>query len=162
MKKCVIGRDVKDKRIRMAVDDLSFRPSIYAVIIKNGKILLSPVWDGYDFPGGGIEKGETLDEALEREVKEETGLKAKRGEVIFVESDFFLAPYTKQKLHTILIYCTANVTGGKISAKYFDEHEKKYAKPAEWVDIKAVKKLKFYNAVDSVKIIRKALKIADQ
>jgi molecular chaperone GrpE len=36
----------------------------------------------YDLPGGHIEKNETIEEALIREIKEETGLDAKKGEII--------------------------------------------------------------------------------
>jgi 8-oxo-dGTP diphosphatase len=36
----------------------------------------------YDLPGGHIEKNETIEEALVREVKEETGLDVKKGEII--------------------------------------------------------------------------------
>ena len=47
-------------------NELVFRPSVYAVIIKDNRIFLSKQWDGYDFPGGGIELGETSEEALIR------------------------------------------------------------------------------------------------
>ena len=51
------------------------RPSSRAVILKDGKVLLNYVakFDCYEFPGGGIEPGETPEEAVIREVAEETG-----------------------------------------------------------------------------------------
>ncbi|HRW58911.1 MAG TPA: NUDIX hydrolase [Chlamydiales bacterium] len=53
--------------------------TVIGCVIKNNQILLIkrrdvPVWV---LPGGGIEEGETLDEAIIREVQEETGLKVK-------------------------------------------------------------------------------------
>ena len=51
------------------------RPSARAVILKDGKVLLNYVskYDCYEFPGGGIEAGETPEHAVQREVAEETG-----------------------------------------------------------------------------------------
>ena len=41
----------------------------------------------------------------------------------------------------------------------FDEDEKKYADLAQWIEVRDVGKLKFYNSVDSPKLIRGAYKI---
>lgn len=58
------------------------RPGAKALIVFQGKILVitEKTSDGatiHDFPGGGIEFGETVTEALIREVKEEVGLDVK-------------------------------------------------------------------------------------
>lgn len=65
--------DIKD------YDSLSprlVRNSVKAIIIMEGKIAMMYFKKHklYDFPGGGIEDGETNIEALIREIKEETGL----------------------------------------------------------------------------------------
>jgi len=52
------------------------RPSARAIIIKDRKIAMvySKKYNYYKFPGGGIETGECMQDALIREVLEETGL----------------------------------------------------------------------------------------
>ena len=52
------------------------RASGRAVVIKDNKILLTKYMNGqyYNFPGGGVEEGETLAECAKREVLEESGI----------------------------------------------------------------------------------------
>lgn len=52
------------------------RPSARGIIIKEGKVAMihSNKYDYYEFPGGGIEADECMEDALIREVLEETGL----------------------------------------------------------------------------------------
>lgn len=59
-----------------------------AIIISHGKVLLARRKRGdshqgyWEFPGGAVERGETLEECLARELKEELGVTATVGAVI--------------------------------------------------------------------------------
>lgn len=146
---------INGEKTEVPVDQLEFRPSVYGVIVRDGKVLLSSQWDGWDFPGGGIELGETMDEALIREIKEETGLAATRGELLHVAESFFTHPNTMKHCHTLLVYyaCAAE---GDISVKNLSEEEKLYVREAQWIPVDAISTLKFYNQVDSAALIKMA------
>ncbi|OQA36359.1 MAG: Nucleoside triphosphatase NudI [Parcubacteria group bacterium ADurb.Bin326] len=51
-----------------------YRVSIKALVIKKGKVLLVQEPDGrWELPGGGMDSGETPEQCLKRELKEELG-----------------------------------------------------------------------------------------
>ena len=61
-----------------------YRPAIFVVVYRIDKHSNKPLylllkrkkhWKGWEFPKGGVEKGETERETLLRELKEECGLK---------------------------------------------------------------------------------------
>ncbi len=65
-----------------------------AVIEKNGKILMGnkardigPYPNTWRLPGGGVEEGESLEDAAKREIKEETNLDVESVEKIGVDED---------------------------------------------------------------------------
>jgi len=154
--KNIVCRDIKGGEHTVSVDKLSWRPSVYGMIIKDGKILLSKQWDGYDIPGGGVYLGEATEEAVKREVKEETGLDVKVGQLVFCGNSFFQMPFEGNYVQSLLLYYLCEVTGGEISTDGFDDHEKEYAGQAEWVDLNNLADLKFYNSIDTRMVIDKA------
>jgi nucleoside triphosphatase len=76
-------------------------PTVGALIVnRQGKILLtkSHKWfDKYTLPGGHIEVGETMNEAVAREVKEEVGLDVEVAEMLLMQEAIFAVEFWKRK-----------------------------------------------------------------
>jgi 8-oxo-dGTP pyrophosphatase MutT (NUDIX family) len=58
---------------------LTFRPAVYGLVLHEGKILLITVQSTgkLGLPGGAVELGEHLEDAVKREIREETGIEVK-------------------------------------------------------------------------------------
>lgn len=152
--KKVICKGLFGESVEVSADELRFRPSVYGVIIKDAHVLLCPQWDGWDYPGGGIDKGELIEEALIREVKEETGLIVRKGKLLDVSDNFFQPTFEKnQHWHGIKVYYACEYVSGEISADGFMEYEKTYMKQAQWVPLSEAGSLKFYNQSDNAKLL---------
>ena len=86
-------------------DQIFPEPTVGALIFnKEGKIFLmkSPKWhDKYVIPGGHIELGEKMEDALKREIKEETNLEIFDIEFLSFQ-EFIFDPAFKKKKHFIL------------------------------------------------------------
>jgi len=76
-------------------------PTVGALIVnKEGKILLtkSHKWfDKYTLPGGHIEVGETMRDAVIREVREEVGLDVEVAEILLMQEAIFAKEFWKRK-----------------------------------------------------------------
>jgi len=157
--KKVICHDIYGKLYKVDAKKLAFRPSIYGILIKKNKVLLSKQWDGYDFPGGGAELHETIDETLQREFWEETGFKVKRNKIIFVGSSLFYSILRKKYWNCQLMYFSVKKISGKLSKAHLDKYEQKYAGLAKWININKLEQIKFYNILgnrNSIKLIKQA------
>lgn len=157
MKKVVV-HDKKWQEEEVDASSLTFRPSVYGVLIEDGKVLLSKQWDGYDFPGGGIDLHETVDDALHREFWEETGLKIKIGKIIKTKTAFYKNS-RGEHWNCILIYYKVEKVSGELSIDNVDDHEAEYIGMPEWIDIEKTKDLKYYNSVESPEVIDMANKL---
>ena len=91
--------------------------TVDGIILKNGKILLikrgnEPFKGKWALPGGFVEYGEKTEDAVVREVFEETGLKTKIKDLVGVFSD----PDRDPRGHVVSIAFFVQHIGGKLSA----------------------------------------------
>ncbi len=70
---------------------ITWRVSAYALIEKDGEIFIikNKTEKLYDIVGGGVEIGETIDEALQRECLEEGGITIQTGKLLHAHVDWF-------------------------------------------------------------------------
>lgn len=118
---------------------LNFRAAAYAVIVCQGKILLLKVkhTGRYFFPGGGLETGETLEQGLRRETKEETGIEISIGRLIHFEEAFFYYDPLKLAFQNFDFFYLCKPKSLKlISDELVDDGE---CEKPRWVEIKFLK-----------------------
>jgi len=115
------------------------RPSVTAdgILVKDGAVLLirrgnDPFKGSYALPGGFLERGETLEHCVVREVREETGIRSEVAELVGVYS----APDRDPRGHFVTAVYHLRQTGGMLKAG--DDAEK-----AEWVPIEKLPELAF-------------------
>jgi 8-oxo-dGTP diphosphatase len=68
-------------------------------------------------PGGGVEPGETLDDALKREMLEETGLQCEVGPLLFIKELLYPFPGSLEPgslHHSVSLGFRCDVTGGEL------------------------------------------------
>ncbi|MEA2030849.1 MAG: NUDIX hydrolase [candidate division Zixibacteria bacterium] len=93
----------------LAVDTVIVYPDGDVILIERG---FGPFKGSWALPGGGVEIGETVEQAAVREAKEETGLDIKLDYLIGVYSD----PKRDPRGHTVSIVFRATPVGGELQA----------------------------------------------
>jgi ADP-ribose pyrophosphatase YjhB (NUDIX family) len=131
---------------------MDMRVAAYAVVTDDdGRLLLARWTEGrrvaWTMPGGGLEPGEAPEDAVRRELREETGYSVKVGELLGIHSRVIPASRRVHKaaepLHTLRIVYRAEVTGGKLRFETDGSTDM-----AEWFTLKAVADLQRVKLVD--------------
>jgi len=99
------------------------RINVSAAIVREGQILVIEFSDDsgyhYTLPGGGVEEGEPILEALAREVKEETGVEAEIGPLLMVWEQLRSRGFGRDPRHKIgLIYSAILKEGQEPDREY--------------------------------------------
>ncbi len=116
------------------------RTSAKAVIIQNGRLLAIKLNDGkeewYILPGGGQDGEETLPQAVEREVSEETGIKVQCQDLLFA-----IEGVHGEAFHRIdLVFACAYLGMAENATIHSDTNQTGY----DWLDISVLNQLPLY------------------
>jgi 8-oxo-dGTP diphosphatase len=92
-----------------------------AIVVQDGRVLLirrgqAPLLGEWSLPGGVLECGETLREAVVREAREETGLTVEAGELLGVYERVTRSDDGQVRYHYVLIDFLCRPTGGELKA----------------------------------------------
>jgi len=131
---------------------MDLRVAAYAVITDDeGRVLLARWTEGrrvaWTMPGGGLEAGEDPEDAVRREVREETGYSSNSLELLGIHSRVIPAGRRTHKsdvpLHTLRIVYRAEITGGNLR---FEENGS--TDMAGWFTLDEVENLQRVKLVD--------------
>jgi len=155
----MISKDIEGNNYEVTANDLSWRPSVYGIVIFKNKILLVKESGKFHLPGGGIDIGESPETALLREVKEETGCIVQRPKLINLSSTFFsyriIEKHPKLKhVHSLLLYYSCDYVRADQNGIHLDEYEKAVGLISEWVEVDKLDKIIVGTTVDWRPVIR--------
>ena len=87
-------------------DSLVLRPAVYAIMVRDGRVLLMKMrhTGKYHPPGGGISVGERMEDALKREIREETGIEVEVERFARFEELFFYYDPSGTAYHGLHFY----------------------------------------------------------
>lgn len=157
----VNSTDIFGKQYDVDTSELTWRPSAYAIVLKDKKIMLVKHNGKYHLPGGGMELGESPEEAVLREFTEETGLRAINPDLLGITSTFFtyeeIDTHEHRHVESLLIYFKCDLTGDEPQAIELDEYEKLYNHEFEWVAVSEIDTITVGTTVDWRHIVKKAI-----
>jgi ADP-ribose pyrophosphatase YjhB (NUDIX family) len=159
--KIVTSSDIHGNRYEVSVQDLGWRPSVYAIVVHHGKILLTKQHGTYHLPGGVVEFGETLQHAVAREVQEETGIVVTDPKLVDCISGYFTWSDGKKDYHsqTILLFYQCMFSGGELSMDGMEEDEKSHGEMPEWISLKDLDTIKAGSTEDWRAVVHHMLQL---
>jgi len=132
------------------------RVGVGGVVIEPGRVLLvrrgsEPMQGEWSLPGGLVELGEELTQALRREIREETGLRVAVGPMVEVLDRIHRDAHGKVRFHYLLVDFLCRIEGGKLEAA-------SDAAAAQWVAPADLEQFRL--RPETLRVIEKALEIA--
>lgn len=124
-------------KVSESIGDIKFREAVRGIIIKDNKILMVHSKNkDYKFPGGGMKKDEGYEEALKREVEEETGyICSKINEQFGIVTEKSKDRYVNDRIFKMISYYYFAEVSNKRKSQKLDPYEAKLGFKPEWVNI---------------------------
>lgn len=124
------------------------RPSCHAVVRDGTRVLLvlrgrPPFAGWWGLPGGAVEAGETVAEALAREVREETGLEVEVGPLLGYKDGIARDARGRLRHHYVILFFLARPRGGRLEAA-------SDAADARWVEAAELPRLRLVPGAEEV------------
>ncbi|MBQ6730651.1 MAG: NUDIX domain-containing protein [Bacilli bacterium] len=147
-KKEEVRKNAWMKDILFDVDGVLFSYRVGGVLIRDNKILLTKGGDDYSLPGGHSQIGETSQETIIREFKEETGLDVEPLNVISTYENFW--KWGDKNCHQLCIY---------YRLKMINENQELIPNPDTndtkfiWLELEELKNISLYPIGISVQIL---------
>lgn len=136
------------KDILFDVDGVLFSYRVGGVLIKDNKILLTKGGDDYSLPGGHSQIGETSQETIIRELKEETGLVVEPLNVISTYENFW--KWGDKNCHQLCIYYRLKmINENQELIPNPDNNDTKYI----WLELEELKNINLYPIGISAQIL---------
>lgn len=137
--------------ILFKTDDWVFSYRVAGICVQDGKVLLQKLTNdnAYAFPGGHVEFGETNEETLMREFKEEIGADIRVRELKWVAEAFFPWGGSGKPCHQICLYYLVEIQNPEIPREGMfmaTEHieGRNFQLEYHWVLLENVEKLEVY------------------
>lgn len=121
---------------------------VYALIYDHDHeqiLMVNNKGSGWSLPGGAVEKDETLEQALIREVKEETGLTIAIEHVLAINEAFF----QEKNHHALFITFKAHILHGE-----YQIQNKEEISEIKWTDVQTANTLMPYHSKGIKKLLQ--------
>ncbi|HTM69186.1 MAG TPA: NUDIX domain-containing protein [Candidatus Binatia bacterium] len=136
--------------IDVPAGELGFRPGAYALVLRERKLLMIRIraTGEWFLPGGGVEPGEPVEEALIREVQEETGIDVTvRSFFGFKENFFYYDPAARAFHGLCFFYVCEPVSQEPLPT--LEGHDPEEGDPA-WIEIGSLRDDEYHGLAGEV------------
>lgn len=102
----IVCKDKFGREYQVSKEQLQFRIAVCGILKRSNSVFLisDPTTKKLELPGGAVEKGESLEEALLREFQEETGIEIRIKEPLTFRESFYYIRNPDTPFHTVRLF----------------------------------------------------------